>query len=46
MENLDKLIGSALRAKNIIGWEPKFSEIRQIVGSVWKWHQGHPMGYK
>lgn len=33
-------------AKTILGWEPKFRGIEEIVESAWKWHRDHPMGYK
>src|SRR3989344_6349555 len=27
------------KAKQTLGWEPKYSELETIVGSAWKWHQ-------
>ena len=40
------LVASSEKAKNILGWEPQFTDIEVIIASAWKWHQGHPYGYK
>ena len=40
------LIASSEKAKNILGWQPEFTDIEEIIASAWKWHQGHPNGYK
>ncbi len=39
------LVADASKAKNILGWQPKFSGLQEIVGSAWKWHKSHPHGY-
>ncbi len=28
-----------------LGWKPRFPELKDIIGSAWKWHQAHPEGY-
>ncbi len=33
------------KAKRILGWEPKHSDIETIISSAWKWHQSHPNGF-
>ncbi|MBT3350512.1 MAG: UDP-glucose 4-epimerase GalE [Nitrospinaceae bacterium] len=33
-----ELVADARRAKEILGWQPLFSELEQIVASAWKWH--------
>ena len=40
-----RLVASAKRAIDELGWLPKFPDISQIVAHAWKWHQGHPEGY-
>ncbi|MGL4363103.1 MAG: UDP-glucose 4-epimerase GalE [Cellulosilyticaceae bacterium] len=40
------LIASSKKAKEVLGWEPKHTNIDEIIASAWKWHQGHPNGYK
>ncbi|MFQ3599235.1 MAG: UDP-glucose 4-epimerase GalE [Chloroherpetonaceae bacterium] len=34
-----KLIGSAEKAKQILGWKPKFNQLETIIATAWKWHQ-------
>lgn len=40
------LIASSQKAKEILGWEPQITDIKEIIASAWKWHQSHPHGYK
>jgi UDP-glucose 4-epimerase len=39
------LVASSKKAKEILGWEPKRTQIEQIIEDAWKWHQEHPDGY-
>ncbi len=34
-----KLIGSAEKAKRVLGWKPKFNQLETIISTAWKWHQ-------
>lgn len=34
-----KLVGSNARAKEILGWEPKYSDIETILKHAWAWNQ-------
>ena len=36
----DKLIGSSKKAKEILGWKPKYCQLEDIIESAWKWHKG------
>lgn len=37
------LIGSAVKAKEILGWQPKYYELETIIQHAWNWHQqSHP----
>ncbi|MCG1020146.1 UDP-glucose 4-epimerase GalE [Sutcliffiella horikoshii] len=38
------LVASADKAKNELGWVPKY-DINHMVSSAWKWHQNNPNGY-
>jgi len=29
-----------------LGWSPRYTDIREIVLTAWKWHQRHPHGYR
>ena len=42
----DRLVASAAKAKKILKWVPKYSNLDDIVESAWAWHQAHPDGYK
>ncbi len=39
------LVASNERARELLGWEPKFSELPMILESAWRWHRTHPNGY-
>ncbi len=41
----DVLIASSVKAKEVLGWEPKYTSIKDIIATAWKWHQSHPEGY-
>lgn len=28
-----------------LGWRPRFTELKDIVASAWRWHSSHPDGY-
>lgn len=34
-----KLVGSADKAKSVLGWEPKYADIDTIVEHAWRWHK-------
>ena len=40
------LIASSDKAKKVLGWSPKITNIEDIIASAWKWHNNHPNGYK
>lgn len=33
------LVGSGDKARKILGWDPKYSAIREIMSHAWQWHQ-------
>ena len=39
------LVCDSTRAKNELGWQPKWTDLEKIVESAWKWHSNHPNGY-
>lgn len=39
------LVASSDKAKNVLGWKPKFDSLEYIVESAWKWHNSHPNGF-
>ncbi|CQR46064.1 UDP-glucose 4-epimerase [Paraliobacillus sp. PM-2] len=40
------LIASSDKAKKILGWDPKRTNIHQIIEDAWNWHKNHPHGYR
>jgi UDP-glucose 4-epimerase len=40
-----RLIASAGKAHEVLGWRPQFDRIEDIVSSAWSWHVRHPKGY-
>ena len=41
----DRLVASSERIMRDLGWEPRYSDLRQIMASAWAWHTAHPYGY-
>ncbi|MBA7502769.1 UDP-glucose 4-epimerase [subsurface metagenome] len=39
------LVASSHRAKEELGWRPKFPQLEAIIESAWKWMRKHPEGY-
>lgn len=39
-------IASARKAKETLGWNPKYSELDSIIRTDWNWRIKHPFGYK
>lgn len=40
------LIASSDKARNILGWQPKYTDLKEIIQTAWTWHKNHPEGYK
>lgn len=40
-----RLVASSVKAKEILGWNPKHDSLEEIIASAWKWHESHPNGY-
>lgn len=40
------LVASSAKAKEILGWEPKYTDIGAIIKTAWNWHVSHPKGYE
>ena len=43
--NPDTLVASSDKARQVLGWQPKFDNIEMIIETAWKWHSTHPNGY-
>lgn len=39
------LVASAEKAGRELGWRPKYSDLKTIIYTAWKWHKEHPQGF-
>ncbi|MFW5748196.1 MAG: UDP-glucose 4-epimerase GalE [Chloroflexota bacterium] len=44
--DLPRLIADSTRIKHELGWQPQYDDLHTIVETAWKWHSGHPNGYR
>jgi UDP-glucose-4-epimerase GalE len=40
------LFASSERIRAELGWTPRFEDVDTIVGTAWRWREGHPYGYR
>ncbi len=40
-----KLVGSAEKAKSVLGWAPQYPDLESIIQTAWRWHKANPAGY-
>ena len=40
-----RLIASSSKARQVLGWEPKYTNVEDIIASAWKFHLSHKEGY-
>ena len=40
------LVASSEAIISKLGWKPKYAGLEEIIGTAWKWHQRHAMGYE
>ncbi|SES72797.1 UDP-glucose 4-epimerase [Salinibacillus kushneri] len=41
-----KLVASSQKAKELLGWNPRYENLQDMIGSSWNWFQNHPSGYE
>ena len=41
-----QLIASSEKARSELGWKPQFTDVEQVIGTAWRWHEHHPHGYE
>ena len=39
------LVTNSDKAKRELGWNPKYSDMKEIIETAWRWHKSHPNGY-
>lgn len=40
-----RLIASAEKAREVLKWEPEFTNVEDIIASAWNWHKNNPQGF-
>lgn len=40
------LIASSAKAKEVLGWNPQYADLKTIIDTAWNWHKSHPNGYQ
>ena len=40
-----ELVADASLARKTLDWRPRYTEVREIIETAWKWHRAHPSGY-
>ena len=40
-----RLVADARKAREVLGWNPKYPDLETIVRTAWKWHEARPSGY-
>ena len=39
------LISSSQKARQVLGWQPEYTDLEAIIQTAWHWHQIHPQGF-
>lgn len=40
------LVADAAKAREVLGWQPRYPALKEIISTAWKWHEAHPDGYR
>ncbi|CAN5434336.1 UDP-glucose 4-epimerase GalE [soil metagenome] len=40
-----RLVADAKKARQVLGWKPRFPDLESIIESAWTWHLANPNGY-
>ena len=41
-----KLVASSIKAREELGWQPKFENVEAMISSAWNWQKNHPNGFE
>lgn len=41
-----ELVADATLAEKVLDWKAKYTDVREVVATAWRWHQSHPRGYE
>lgn len=40
------LVAASEKAKSVLGWNPQYTSVKDIIKTAWDWHVSHPNGYE
>ena len=40
------LVADSAKIRTLLGWQPQYTNIEDIIRTAWNWHCNHPQGYK
>ncbi len=40
-----QLVASSEKAREVLGWKPRYAELKTIIATAWEWHKAHPGGF-
>lgn len=41
----DSLVADSTKVREVLGWQPQYDDIQEIIKTAWQWTQTHPNGY-
>ena len=41
-----ELVAGADKIRTELGWAPKYTNLKTIVETAWRWHKAHPNGFE
>lgn len=41
-----KLVAASGKAREELGWNPKYENVEAMISSAWNWHKNNPMGFE
>lgn len=41
----DSLVADSQKARKVLGWQPQYDDVEDIIRTAWAWKQSHPQGY-
>ncbi|WP_071458718.1 UDP-glucose 4-epimerase GalE [Bacillus massilinigeriensis] len=40
------LVAASEKARSVLGWEPRYDDLKTIIETAWNWHRANPDGYE
>ena len=41
-----QLVASSQKAIEVLGWRPRYEDLKTIIATAWAWHKSHPHGFE